>query len=261
MSLRALSLALLLSGPVFSEPYTFITPDGMAKAVFPEAVPDHPEGFMLTHGDNSYFFKLFPWAESDTSGYFELCKRHTLSQPGGTVRELHAGPVTGLERHTVSENRHRVTREYVANGNLYTFVAMYRDSQQPAEVDTFLNSIAFAPEATNPAHRGRSRLVNCSIRLDGLVRSFRAYAENHGGSYPTSLQQLVQAQYPVFASCESGAPYVLQLQADHFTIHCSGEHHREAGCPKDFPRIDQTRQVWEGPDKILHRPDTAVSGF
>lgn len=215
---------------------------------------------MITHDDNSYFYKLFPWAESDTPSYFELCKRHTLSQPGGTVREL-AGPVKGLERHTVSEGRHRVTREYVANGNLYTFVAMYRESQQPAEVDAFLDSITFAPEATNPAHLSRSRLVNCSIRLDGLVRGFRTYAEKHGGSYPTSIEQLIQGQYPVFATCESGSPYVLQMKADHFTIHCSGAHHREAGCPDDYPRIDQNRQLWEGPDKVLNRPDTAVSGF
>ena len=60
MSQRAFLLALLLSGPIFAEPVTFVTPDGMARVVFPEAVPDHPEGFMITHGDNSYFYKLFP---------------------------------------------------------------------------------------------------------------------------------------------------------------------------------------------------------
>jgi hypothetical protein len=249
MLLRALLLAFLGGG------VPFVTPDGMGRAVFPEAVPDHPEGFMITHGDNSYFFKLFPWAEGDTASYFELCKRHTLSQPGGSVREIQAGQVKGLERHVVTGERHRVTREYVANGNLYTFVAMYRDQQQPAEVGAFLDSIEFSPEATNPAHLGRSRLVNCSIRLDGLVRAFRTYAEKHGGGYPTTLQQLVDAHYPVFTTCESGAPYVLNLQADQFTIHCSGQHHGEAGCPADFPRIDQARHVWEAPDKLLRRPD------
>lgn len=40
MSLRALLLAVLVSGPVISEPVTFVTPDGMAQAVFPWAESD-----------------------------------------------------------------------------------------------------------------------------------------------------------------------------------------------------------------------------
>ena len=260
MTRFALLTALLLNSSVVAEPTAFLTPDGMARAVFPESVPDNPDGFMITHGDNSYFFKLFPWSEGDTPSYFELCRRHTLSQPGGAVRDVQAGPVKGLERHTVSEERHRVTREFVANGNLYTFVAMYRDQQQPAEVAEFFDSISFSPEAVNNRHLARSRMISCSIRLDGLVRSFRAYAEKNSGSYPSSIQQLVDGKYPVFAQCESGGAYVLRRQADHFTIHCSGSHHQDAGSPSDYPRVDQTRQVWEAPEKLLPRPDPVSPG-
>lgn len=245
--MRVSFFALLLTCLVWAEPTVYVTADGMCKATFPAAVPDRPGGFLLFHGNSLFTFGLLTWSK-DPQRYYEGSRTLRLLERGVSVRPVHAGPIEGQEFHSLSASgRHNLIQEFAANGNVYEFSVTYSGDQPPAEVSQFFSSISFSPEALDPRHRPRSRLIQCSVALDGLASALLDQAARHGGELPARL--------PSDEHCPCGGSYVLEPRPGGFTIYCSGNHHQEAGIPADYPRIDQTRQVLEGPDRPLPRPD------
>jgi len=245
--MRVPLFALLLTRLVWADPTPYLTADGMCKATFPASVPDRPGGFILFHDNSLFTFGLMTWGK-DPQRYYEGSRTLRLLEKGVSVRTVHAGPIEGQEFHSVSaEGRHNVLQEFAANGSVYEFAVYYSGAQPPAEVGQFFSSISFSPEALDPRHRPRSRLIQCSVALDGLATSMLDSAARHAGEFPIRL--------PADERCPAGGTYVLQQQGSGFTIHCSGNHHQEADVPADYPRIDQARQVLESPEKPLPRPD------
>lgn len=248
--MRVPLLALLLTSLAVAEPTLYVTADGMGKVTFPAPVPDRPGGFILFHDSSLFTFGLMTWAKAPAL-YYEGSRTLRLLERGVSVREVQAGPIVGQEFHSVSaEGRHNLLQEFAANGNVYQFSAYYSGAQPPAEVSRFFASISFSPEALDNRHRPRSRLIQCSVALDGLATALLDAAARQGGKFPARLP----AQEP----CPAGGTYVFQPQGFGFTIYCSGNHHQEAGTPPDYPRIDRSRQVLEGPAKPLPRPDLVV---
>ncbi len=221
----AFLLALLLCAAF---PYT--SADGLCQAEFPAAVPDRPGGFLVFHNGNLYSFALKAWNQSPER-YFESSRLFRSLEKGVQERRLQVGPVAGLEFHTVSpEGRHNVVQEFAANGFVYEF-SVYYSGEQPEEVAGFFRSIRFSSAAKDGA---RTRLIQCSVLLDGLASEL---IDHH--------------PFPSQPRCPAGGAYILEQNGLEFSIHCDGDH----GLPPGYPRIDQTRQIFEGPGRPLPRPD------
>lgn len=202
----------------------------MCQAEFPAPVPDRPGGFLIFHEGNLYSFALKAWNQSPER-YFESSRLFRSLEKEVRQRSLQIGPVSGLEFHTVSrEGRHNLVREFAANGFVYEF-SVYYSGEQPVEVAEFLRSIRFSAAAKDPA---RIRLIQCAILLDGLASELLA-----GHTLPKEVR------------CPAGGAYILEQNGRQFSIQCDGDH----GLPSGYPRIDQTRQILEGPAKPLPRPD------
>lgn len=218
-------LALLLTCAV---PYT--SADGMCQAEFPAPVPDRPGGFLLFHKGDLYAYALKIWNQTPERYYENSRLFHSLEK-GVEERGLSRGSVAGQEFHTVSsEGRHHVVQEFAANGFVYEF-SVYYSGERPEAVSRFFQSIRFSKAPREPA---RTRLIQCSVLLDGLASEL---LDHH--------------PFPKEGRCPAGGAYLLEQEGPRFIIHCDGDH----GLPPGYPRIDQTRQILEGPDKPLPRPD------
>lgn len=208
----------------------YTSADGMCQADFPAPVPDRPGGFILFHNGNLYSYAFKAWNQSPER-YYENSRLFRSLEKGVGQRSLRVGAVAGQEFHTVSaEGRHNLVQEFAANGFVYEF-SVYYSGEQPAEVQQFLSSIRFSSQPKDPA---RIRLIQCSVQLDGLA-----------------TQLLDHHPFPQEPRCPAGGAYILDQNGWQFTIHCDGDH----GLPAGYPRIDQTRQILEGPGKPLPRPD------
>ncbi|MBX3170431.1 MAG: hypothetical protein KF760_23700 [Candidatus Eremiobacteraeota bacterium] len=218
-------LALLLSAAL-----AYTSADGMCQADFPAPVPDRPGGFLLFHNGNLYSFALKIWNQSPER-YYESSRLFRSLEKDVEERSLRIGPVTGWEFHTVSrEGRHNLVQQFAANGFVYEFSAYY-SGERPEEVARFFQSIRFS---SAPKDAARTRLIQCSVLLDGLASEL-----------------LDHRPFPTEKHCPAGGAYILEQNGLKFSIHCDGDH----GLPPGYPRIDQTRQILEGPDKPLPRPD------
>ena len=196
----------------------YTSADGMCQADFPAPVPDRPGGFILFHNGNLYSFAFKAWNQSPER-YYENSRLFRSLEKGVSQRSLQVGRLAGQEFHTVA-----------ANGFVYEF-SVYYSGEQPEEVHQFLHSIRFSEQLKDPA---RIRLIQCSVQLDGLATQLLDH-------HPFSQEP----------RCPAGGAYILEQNASSFTIHCDGDH----GLPAGYPRIDQTRQILEGPGKPLPRPD------
>lgn len=202
----------------------------MCQADFPGPVPDRPGGFLIFHNGNLYSFALKAWNQKPER-YYENSRLFRSLEKGVGERSLQVGPVTGLEFHTVSpEGRHNLVQEFAANGFVYEF-SVYFSGEEPEEVARFFRSIRFSEAVKDPA---RIRLIQCSVLLDGLATEL---LDRH----PFSREP----------RCPAGGAYILEQNGPRFSIHCDGDH----GLPPGYPRIDQTREILEGPGKPLPRPD------
>lgn len=208
----------------------YTSADGMCQAEFPAPVPDRPGGFILFHEGNLYSYALKAWNQSPQQ-YYESSRLFHSLEKGVEQRSLQVGPIRGQEFHTVSaEGRHNVVREFAANGFVYEF-SVYYSGEQPEEVTRFFQSIQFSSQAKDPTRVG---LIQCSLHLDGLAS-----------------EMLDHRPFPKGPRCPAGGSYILEQNGSRFTIRCDGDH----GLPAGYPRIDQTRQILEGPGQPLPRPD------
>ena len=205
----------------------FTSADGMCQADFPAAVPDRPGGFMIFHEGNVYSFALKTWNQSPER-YFETSRLFNSLEKGVEERELRVGAVSGQEFHTVSkEGRHQVVQEFAAHGFVYEFSVLYSGARPQA----FFDSIRFSDRLKDPS---RVRLIQCALILDGLAS-----------------QRLDRRPWPQDVRCPAGGVYHLQENGRQFSIFCDGDH----GLGQGYPRIDQTREILEGAEKPLPRPD------
>lgn len=206
-------------------PYT--SADGMCQATFPTQVPDRPGGFMVFHEGDVYVFALKAWNQSPER-YYETSRLYHSLEKGVEERGLQVGSVKGQEFHTVSpQGRHHLVQEFAAHGFVYEFSVYYSG----ARPEDFFQSIRFSDRTQDPS---RIRLLQCSLTLDGLA-----------------TQLLDRRPLPDDVRCPAGGAYHLEQQNNRFTIRCDGDH----GLPPGYPRIDQTREILEGPGKPLPRPD------
>ncbi|MBS2040938.1 hypothetical protein JST97_38485 [bacterium] len=205
----------------------FVSADGACQAQFPATVPDRPAGFIVLESDAVYAFNLKIWKGTPESYYQDSKLLHSI-EAGVQSRALPGG---GLEyRWQPGPERHRVLREYALNGFVYEFSVNY-SGDQPAAVRDFLDSIRVRPTSGGPSRVG---LIQCSLVLDGLAS-----------------QLLDHRPWEPDTRCPVGGRYRLERHGLDFEIYCDGDH----GLAPGYPRIDQNRQVWEGLDKPLPRPD------
>ena len=206
---------------------SYTSADGMCQAAFPAQVPDQPGGFMLLHEGDVYAFALKPWNQT-AERYYETSRLFHALEKGVEERKLQVGTVAGQEFHTVSpQGRHHVVQEFAAHGFVYEFSVYYSG----ARPDDFFQSIRFRERVQEPS---RIRLIQCSLTLDGLA-----------------TRLLDRRPFTSDVRCPAGGAYHLEQEGAHFTIRCDGDH----GLPAGYPRIDQTRQILQGPGQPLPRPD------
>ncbi|MFN8607020.1 MAG: hypothetical protein U0931_05790 [Vulcanimicrobiota bacterium] len=205
----------------------FVSADGACQADFPTPVPDRPSGFVILHSGSVYAFSLRIWNASPERYYEDSRLLHSI-ESGLQRRDLPGG---GQEyRWQTGPDRYRVLREYAGNGFVYEFSVNY-SGVEPVEVVDFLQSIQLRASAKSAS---RIRLLQCALQLDGLATRL--------------LDHRPTLEAP---RCPSGGRYLVERRGGQFTISCDGDH----GLGPGYPRIDQTRQIWQGPGSVLPRPD------
>ncbi|MHB2019162.1 MAG: hypothetical protein ACYCW6_19615 [Candidatus Xenobia bacterium] len=95
--------------------------------------------------------------------------------------------------------------------------------------------------------------TSCRANLRNISTAIDMYRLDNHGSYPPSLQALMPKYLFTVPRCPAGGSYDYKVgpSGRDFEIICSGQNHRDAGLPADYPRLSRSHGVEIGPGQQL----------
>ncbi|MBI2263595.1 MAG: hypothetical protein HYU64_00245 [Armatimonadetes bacterium] len=114
--------------------------------------------------------------------------------------------------------------------------------------------------------REQAQVTKCEKNLNDLAVALDAYASEHGGMYPKSLQEIVQEgkhlkeipRCPAAQADTYSASYILEEEGASYTVFCKGNHHQKAGLVPNTP-VSRNGEVSRAPLPAVSPPSTGTT--
>lgn len=264
---RILSMTILVATLAWADGIPVTAPDGSFTATFPTQ-PQALGSTFTAMKDGAIFQIISSPSFSDAASQLAAFRRQEERTPGAKIKMIRSGKFEGLEiSKTNRSGRSSLSRVFVVENKIYNIEATLPAGQPNTQAVAFVESFQLSSRLNatgnlkqqmeeGTTRYDRAHVVACTSNLKNIATGCEMFASDNGGKYPTSLQQLVGPTYlgrvPTCLSARA-ATYVYRGGGQRFEVYCSGHHHKVARLPPDYPRIDQSMQVWEGPNKPFRR--------